>query len=340
MPMVMRFFILALWCSAWPAQAETGKGTVEDPVTRDYTRGVIKDWQEGVVLHPETGNYIVTYKDSYGFFNSVIFDPATKIDPALKSKVNFATGGNSIAYEYKLKSRTESRQHIRALRTEITSLVAGSLVTPEGWRGAAATNNQSTGLPILLNWSHRVSGLAPGKSEKGFRLESLDLPGIATMRIEGDATRTTWLGNAPEVDTPAGIQMVEFRDFVPRLAAIPRISSPTPFNAAVVLGSIKNHIKEEMVSMQLLDPALLASIDRSLTQAIAAAQGGNTASLLYEIKNLRQLLKQEHADVDQEDDGDDNDKEKEPKPRIDKLAARVLDFDLKYVEKRVKGDKD
>ena len=81
-------------------------------------------------------------------------------------------------------------------------------------------------------------------------------------------------------------------------------------------------------------------IDRSLTQAIAAAQSGNTPSLLHEIKNLRQLLKQEHADVDQDNDGDDDDKEKKPKPRIAKLAAKVLDFDLKYVEKRVKGDKD
>jgi hypothetical protein len=92
--------------------------------------------------------------------------------------------------------------------------------------------------------------------------------------------------------------------------------------------------------MQLIDPALLGLIDRGLTQAIAAAQIGNTSSLLHEIKNLRKLLKQEHADVDQDNDGDDDDKEKQPKPRIAKLAAKVLDFDLKYIEKRTKGDKD
>jgi len=339
MPMVMRFFLLALWCSAWPAHAEFGKGTVEDPITRKYTT-MEKDWQEGIVLHPETGNYIVTYKDSYDSFNSIIFDPATKIKPALKSKVNLATGGYSITYEYMLRSSTESRQKIRALRTGITSATAGRLVDPEGWRGAAVTNFQSTGLPILLSWSHRISGLAPGKSENGFRLESLDLPGIATMRIEGDAARTTWLGNAPEVDTPAGIQMTALKDFVPRLAAIPRIPNPTPFNVVAVLGGIQKHVKDDMASMQLIDPALLPLIDRGLTQANTAAQGGNTASLLHEIKNLRQLLKQEHADVDQDNDSDDDDKEKKPKPRIAKLAAKVLDFDLKYVEKRVKGDKD
>jgi len=129
-------------------------------------------------------------------------------------------------------------------------------------------------------------------------------------------------------------------DGVPRVAAVPRIPLPAPFNAAVVLGSIKQHVKTDMASMQLIDSALLALIDRGLTQAIAAAQGGNTPSLLHEIKSLRKLLKQEHADVDKDDDGDDDDKERKPKSRIDKLAARVLDFDLKYVEKRVKGDKD
>jgi hypothetical protein len=306
------------------------------------TRTEYKDWQEGVAQDPKTGDYIVTYKQD-GVFYEVTFYPRTKIDPALKSKVNLATGGYSVAYEYKLKSGTESRQNIHALRTEITSATAGSLVDPEGWRGAAVTNFQSTGLPVRLNWANRGSGLAPGKSENGFRLESLDLPGIATMRVEGDVPTTTWIGNAPEIDTPVGEKLSRLKrgDFVPRLAAIPRISNPAPFNAAVVLWGIQKHVKDDMVSMQLIDPTLLALIDRGLTQAIAAAQGGNTPSLLHEIKNLRQLLKQEHADVDKDDDSwDGDDREKKINPRIDKLAARVLDFNLKYVEKRVKGDKD
>ena len=46
-----------------------------------------------------------------------------------------------------------------------------------------------------------------------------------------------------------------------------------------------------MASMQLIDPVLLGLIDRGLAQAIAAAQGGNTISLLHEIKNLRKILK-------------------------------------------------
>jgi len=349
MPMVKGFFGLVcttlLLLASWTVHAEQATGVVVDPSTRTWappvTRTEYKDWLEGVVQDPKTGDYIVTYKQE-GVFYEVTFYPRTKIDPALKSKINLATGGHSVAYEYRLKSGTESRQNIHALRTEITSATAGSVVEPPGWRGAAVTNFQSTGLPIRLNWANRGNGLAPGKSEKGFRLESLDLPGIAIMRIEGDAPTTTWIGTGPEIDTPTGEKLAQIKrsDFIPRLAAIPRIPNPTPFNAAVVLGGIQKHVKDDMASMQLIDPALLGPIDRSLTQAIAAAQGGNTPSLLHEIKSLRQLLKQEHADVDQDNDADDDDKEKKPKPRIAKLAAKVLDFDLKYVEKRVKGDKD
>ena len=145
------------------------------------------------------------------------------------------------------------------------------------------------------------------------------------------------------MDSEVGKQLnrLTANDFVLRNAAVPRIPNPTPFNAVVVLGGIQKHVKDDMASMQLIDPILLASIDRGLTQAIAAAQGGNTPSLLHELKNLRKLLKQEHADVDKDDgDWNDDDKRKTAKHQIDKLAAQVLDFDLKYVEKRVKGEKD
>ncbi|HEY4696554.1 MAG TPA: hypothetical protein VIH29_00915 [Gallionella sp.] len=60
---------------------------------------------------------------------------------------------------------------------------------------------------------------------------------------------------------------------------------------------------------------------------------------------MRELIKKEHADADREDDndergekGDHDDKNK--RALIDKLAARIFDFDLKYVTKRMGGDKD
>src|SRR6266851_5733470 len=75
-----------LLCSSWTARAEMGTGTVQDPVTYQYLDGVTKDWQEGIVLDPNTGNYLITYKIDDGIFASIAFEPATKIAPILSWK--------------------------------------------------------------------------------------------------------------------------------------------------------------------------------------------------------------------------------------------------------------
>ena len=92
--------------------------------------------------------------------------------------------------------------------------------------------------------------------------------------------------------------------------------------------------------MKLIDPTFASQLDRLFQTAIAAAKGGNTVALKGNLKDLRQMLKREHADVDKEDEDWDKEddgkgKEKDKSRQIDKLAAKVLDFDLKYIQKRL-----
>lgn len=301
--------------------------------------------QEGIVYNSTTGDYTVTYKSGYhGRLNTVVFIPSTKIDPTVKSLFNFDKQRNVFSYEYKVKNGAKSQQSISQMIVLVRSLISGSLASPSGWPGSAVLALGGGGVRLSWSTSERgeLRGLASGAILKDMALDSLDLPGVARMEITGNSPITKWLGHYPAGEVGDQMDLLLNNDFVPRTVAVPRIPVPTPFVPAVVLGSIQQHVKTDMVSMQLIDPALLVLIDRGLTQAIAAAQGGNTPSLLHEIKNLRKLLKQEHADVDKDDDGDqdNDDKEKKTKSPIDKLAARVLDFDLKYVEKRVKGEKD
>jgi hypothetical protein len=67
------------------------------------------------------------------------------------------------------------------------------------------------------------------------------------------------------------------------------------------------------------------------------------------IETLREMLKREHKDLDHDDDENENGKhaEKNDDHRaatqrilIDRLAARILDFDLKYVLKRTEREDD
>ena len=309
-----------------------------------------KAQEEAIVLDPSTGNYVINYR---GFnldtgtrsWQRVIFVPATKIDPVAKSRFKLTDQG-LVAYHYKVKNASTSQQALSGFRALVSQANRTSQVVPQGWRGSVVPDRNTTNM--RLNWSYSRQqagdGLKPGNSQSGFGVESSDLPGVGMLRLRGATPTLAFPDEGPSQELSDKLDELSSpdSDSVPRLAAIPRIPNPTPFNAAVVLGSIQQHVKTDMVSMQLIDPALLAPVDRGLTQAIAAAQGGNTPSLLHEIMNLRQLLKQEHADVDKDDDGDrdDDDKNKAAKRQIDKLAARVLDFDLKYVERRVKGEKD
>ncbi len=345
-PLVCLMFI-----SSGAATAEMGIGIVEDRITRIYREEVYKDWQEGIVVDSNSGNYIVTYKTDDGSFAEVIMEPATKISPVLKSEVRLSENSIDTTYQFKLKNGAASKQNIRAIRTEITSATPNSVVSSDGWGGGLYPNPQM-GLAMRLSWSYIAqvskeskSGLSPGKSLRGFRFESMDLPGVGIIRIEGAATQTTWLGHIPEIDSPVGTQINNLRlnDFVPNFAALPRIPVPTPFNAAAVLGGVQKHIKEDLVSMKLIDPVLASQLDRLLQAAIDAAKINNTTAVRSNLKDLRKLLKKEHEDVDSEDDKDfdkDDANETRKSALIDRLTARVLDFDLKYVEKRVKEDKD
>ena len=301
---------------------------------------------ESLTYDPNTGVYTMEYYNTYDQAAPVQkrarFELRTRIDPVIKSKVKEKEPDkNLLSYRYEIKNGTASKQNIDVVRLVGSHSYAENISVPSGWRGSVKPTYVTR--DIIAGWSYRADdagGLKPGATQPGFGFESRDLPGVGIFESIGNARRD--LGGFPDLgpssDTPVGQQFSELmqnNESVRRFAAAPKIPNPTPFNAAVVLGGMQKHVKDDMASMQLIDPALAALVDRGLTQAIAAAQGGNTPSLLHEIKSLRQLLKQEHADVDQDNDGDDDDKDKKPKPRIAKLAAKVLDFDLKYVEKRI-----
>lgn len=340
----------ALICASLTTHAEWGKGTVQDPVTLEYTDSVYKDWQEEVVLHPETSNYLVIYKDTYGFFNQVVFEPATKIDPVLKSKFKRIGNTNAFRYEYKLKNGSKAKRPIAQFITYVSNVNSGSPIDPKDWYGTAVPDGKRPRL--RLSWAYvgrdllddKISGLFPGQSLHGLALESNDLPGIAIVEIQGDRPTTAWLGNTPEINTLVGQRVAELEanDFVPHPAAVPLIPVANPFDAAAVLTSMQMHVNQDLVGMKLIDPAFAAQLDRLFQTTIAAAKGGNIVALKSNLKDLRYMLKSEHADVDKDnedrDKDNDNVKEKNKSRLIDKLAAKVLDFDLKYIEKQLRGD--
>jgi hypothetical protein len=123
-----------------------------------------------------------------------------------------------------------------------------------------------------------------------------------------------------------------------RYVAVPSFTVTNPFDAAALLERLKKHASVDLVKYKLIDPAFASQLEPWFTAAIDAARRNNSEGVRYQIKEIRRLIKQEQPGADKDDDDEkfEHEKDKKPGSRVDRLAARVLDFDLRYVEHRMK----
>ena len=307
--------------------------------------------QESIVVDPVTGDYTITYQgldlEGNPKWHQVVYVPATKNDPLVRSKFRL-NDKHIITYSYKVQNRLESKQAIDGFRGFASHVISGSQTTPKDWDGNILPDFDSAGQEsgLRVNWSFDTSGgLVPGKSQGGFSYESSHLPGVGVARLTGAVDALNGFPDeGPGDDNPiySEFRKLMLSDFVPRHVTAPKIRVPDPFDTSVVLAGIQNHIKQDLVSMSLVEPVFASQLDRILQAAIDAAKLNNTKAVRENLKDLRKLLKKEHGNVDKEDDEVESGPKKvaDKQSPIDKLAAKVLDFDFKYVEQRVKGDKD
>ncbi len=333
------------------------------------------------MFDPVTGNYKIMYweqvSDDTGHdlsgLSEATFEPATKIDPMVNSSIRLSEEGQ-VDYRYKLTNGIRSKQTLVNFWLDLTGniianrpllkpvsgsppdknniqadLISGvaALTTPSGWDGAAITN--LNGLRISWNYVQDdydvTKGLKAGESQRGFGFSSHDIPGIGIARLQGNVEvyGLNFSGEGPDPASNIGMQalQLEKNNFVSRNVAVPSIAVPDPFDAAVTLERIQNHMHTWIV-MQLLDATFSAQLDRSFQSAISAYRLNQPKVGKQEIQSMRKLIEKEQPDLgrDEEHEGDkEHEKHDDRKSAlIERLAARVLDFDLAYVAKRMDDD--
>lgn len=321
---------------------------------------------ESIVLDPVTGNYTITYWDDEepAGLEQTTFVPATKIIPAIRSKFRL-DGASDVAYSYTVSNGAAAKQAIVGLSLEQTARVKGerdfpaitatadeveqaifanmsALDSPESWGGNIYSARQTR-----IVWRPdelETGGVKAGRTQAGFGFASPALPGVSEARMEGIGAVFGYAGDGPAMDSAIRPELDRLRknDFIARPAAVPTIVVPTPFDPAVTLERIQAHM-HTWIAKQLLDPAFSAQLDRYFQSAISAYRLNQPKVGKKHIQTMRELIKKEHADSDREDDQDDrgekgDDHDKNKRVLIDKLAARILDFDLKYVTKRMDRD--
>ncbi len=315
-------------------------------------------------------------EDGKKVWRTVTFVPSNKIEPTARSEFK-QVDANVVEYRYKIRNGKGSRQSLVALvlpsvnikvdlpnslaakigpnasmsaeeRIHLLTLLENALASPNGWRGAAFINHGGAG--FRASWSYprdsSVEGLRPGQEQSGFGFTSGELPGLGLMRLRGNkAAFQGFPDSGPDEQLYEQVEALLEPDSdhqsVGRIVAVPKIPLREPFDAAQVLASLRTHLGVDVVGLNLIDPVFASELDRGLQAAIEAARRGNRIALRAELRTLRQTLKRAHPELAENEDADEDwgDDDKKIKRPIAKLAAKVLDFDLKYVLKRV-GDKD
>jgi hypothetical protein len=328
---------------------------------------------ESIVLDPNTGDYLITYYGSDAaddndskILRRKIFVPATKIVPVVNSLFKIKEK-DEVVYSYRITSGQKSRQNLIAMRfdpiTDIVSAlplpkrqqdvdlktivqidVAGvaALTSPENWTSRVVTSRAGG---LRLSWSYGslrnpTAGLPPGKSQAGFAFSSKDIPGIGTAQLNGHAPVRGFVDEGPQGEISDQLEKLTQNNYVSRNAAVPTIAVPTPFIASVLLGRIQSHV-HTWIASGLLEASFSSQLDRYYQAAIDAYSHNQPKVAKEHIETLRKMLKREHEGIDRDEDekADEKNDNKSAHSNIDRLAARVLDFDLKYVLKRMEEGK-
>ncbi len=320
---------------------------------------------ETIVFNPTTGNYLITYLNSRdGKFHQVTFVPATKIKPTIKTQFK-QFREEEIHYGYTLASAGNSKQDIVLLILDPVSSVATNLPdiplnappgkimvdmidvanhfdTPTPWKASMGYSRGQ--MSFRIGWSSKVAnGMRPGR-QAAFSFKSRDLPGIIEAEVYGYAPDSQEI-SGEEIDDEDGgfgqqyMELVSRKNFVGRNAAVPAIPVPAPFDAAVLLDRIRTQVAT-WPGKQLLDPAFAIQLDRKMVAAANAFRNNQPKAGREHIESLRRLLDREHRFLDHDDEDNDDTAEHKAATRltIDRLVARVLDFDLRYVLMRTEKE--
>jgi hypothetical protein len=329
---------------------------------------------ENIMLN-SAGDYVITYWNTDlepPGLETTTFVPSTKIAPTIQSRFSTdRTGG--IVYRYTVTNGIQSKQVLGLIILDPVDSVIGTrnnrgmkrgtaadtaarmavlrsneaaLATPSGWDGDVTFGaGARTDSSVRIGWDPTYNnalekdgeGIKPGSTVRGFGFSSHALPDIIVAELNGDAPVHGWSGEGPDESSEIynQIEQIIQNNFVPRNVAVPAIAVPVPYDAAVLLDSIRARMLA-WTGKQLLNPTFATQLDRYIVAAADAYRRNQSKGGREHIESLRKLLEQEHRYLDHDDEDHDDTDEHKTATRftIDRLAARVLDFDLRYVLKR------
>jgi hypothetical protein len=226
---------------------------------------------------------------------------------------------------------------------------------PRGW-SAGLRADEKEGQTSFI-WTPGLKdtdsyGVEPGYSQGGFLVFRSELPGVARTYLQGRIAEPWTLDRLPE--TPywaAKIDEIEEFDYllVPVLA--PVISIPNPYNGAELARRLKAHVQTWM-KYEHISGDELVKLNRQFDVLIPAMEINNKRAARAAVITLQKICADVHQGLGFEKAGDDDEEHgSTPLPRtpaqrsiapsltMDRVAARALMFNLRYLMDRMESDR-
>lgn len=228
----------------------------------------------------------------------------------------------------------------------------GSVVkAPKGWSANLRVDENVSQTSFVWTPGLKDSdpdGISPGRTQDGFVVNRPELPGMARAKLTGSTEEPWGLDNLP--DTPYWVQKInEIQDMdyvlVPVLAPI--ILVPNPYNGAELARRLKAHV-QTWLTYGHINTDVLNRLNRQFDVLIPALEINNKQAVRAAVTAIRKECADRNPGLGDDKAGDDDDgHDSEALPRapaqrsaapalaLDRVAARALMFDLRYLVDRM-----
>jgi hypothetical protein len=228
-----------------------------------------------------------------------------------------------------------------------------TVFAPRGWSASLRTDESANQSSFV--WTPGLKdtdpdGIAPGRSQDGFTVMRTELPGMARAKLTGSTEEPWGLDNLPDTSFwREKIKLIQEQDYVLVPVMAPIIPVPTPYNAAALARSLREHI-QTWLKYGHVDANTLARLNRQFDVLIPALDIGHRKSAAAAIEALIRECINHHSDLrHQPIETDDEHHAATPirktatpvsttlQPFFDRVAARALIFNLRYIQTKLEG---
>jgi hypothetical protein len=218
--------------------------------------------------------------------------------------------------------------------------------SPAGWNGGLRLDKDAGKTSIVWNVGIRDTdseGIKPGQRQSGFGITRPELPGVARFKVEGRNPEPWIPDQLPDTSFwNQKVQEIRSQDYILSSVIAPVIQVPAPYSGSELARRLKTHVNTWVKYGHVSQP-MLDKINLQFDQLIPSLENRNKRQVRETFIHMLTAIFREHPGMHLGHSLEDEDKHNSKSfsriaergnlnsPNIDRLAARVLVYDLFYI---------